>query len=210
MSKNRDLEPQSGHSEPAVAHSVEETYGFAFLKAGYESILPAFSQKLAEVGLHSVHVTSHRLHPRTVDAIYPESVKEPFYPLMQRFLGERAVLAMVLESETSEPPAQSILNSLKRGTDGYPNLRTLYQKKSDIVNDEDFERWCRGEHAPEEQDTLTIKLTQGNVFHAADDPEDAMDTFSTIHTVSPEFFEPNDTTDVRKLERLVEYLATFN
>jgi len=185
---------------------VDEAFGFAFLKTGYDSILPSFVTDLADNGVDTVHVAPIRLDPRVVDYIYRTSTHEHFYLNMKSHLTRIAVLAMVLEGREDASP-QAIVNSLKSGKDGYPNLRTRYQRPEDIVSDEDFATWCEERHP--DQDELTITLTQRNVFHAADDQEEAIETLSLIHDTNPGFYQENDSTNVPRLARLIGHFASF-
>lgn len=194
-------EQEPGYSlEPPVPHA----FGFAFIKPGYEAIFPQFKEDLEQNGLYTVHYTPFRLHESAIDYIYRDSTKEPFYPHMRRYLTEHAILGMVIEGNQEETPSQDVLNSLKRGNNGYANLRERYHRPEDKVDDEDFELWCQGQH--ERQDDLTITLTQRNVFHAADDPEDAMRTFGTLKRYNPNFYIQNDATRTRRLKCLIEYI----
>jgi hypothetical protein len=190
--------------------SVPDTYGFAFLKTGYHPILPEFKADLAEHGVRTIHIAPVMLHSDAVDWIYRDSTHEHFYPSMKCHLTKTAVLAMVLESMPDAPEPQVVLNSLKKGANGYPNLRERYQKCADVVCDEDFKDWCDQKFDDDKQDELTITLTQRNVFHAADDQPDAMKTLAVIRDTSPEFYQRNITTRVRKLARLVDHLITFS
>ena len=192
-------------SGPSSELPVSHRFGFAFIKPGYEAISPRFQADLEENGIYTVHQTPFRLHRGAIDYIYRDSTHEPFYPNMRRYLADHAILGMVLEGE-EDVPTQDVLNSLKRGSDGYPSLRDRYHKPEDVVDDDDFNRWCKGEHDPERHDELTIKLTQGNVFHAADDPIDAMHTFRALKKYNPDFYDPNETTRTRRLRRLIEYI----
>lgn len=185
--------------------TIQDEFGFAFLKDGYAPVLPQFLEAVGEQGLHPVHVTATRLCPDVVDYIYRDSLREPFYPIMKHFLGERAILAIVMECEDKDTPPQPILNALKHGKDGLPNLRTRFQYRQDVVGDEEFAQWCEGLHP--RQDALTVRLTQRNVFHAADDQRDATETFLTLWKKEPEFYRPNPSTLPNELFRLIERLS---
>lgn len=198
----------SGEHPGSTNRPVEDTYGFSYLKTGYDEIFPEFMQDLEQEGIEVVHAAPLRLHPDAIDYIYRDSVEEPFYQRMKHHIATSAMLAMVLEGTAGGEPPQPILASLKRGENGYRNLRKRYMKQSDIVSDEDFKLWCEERHP--RQDELTITLTQRNAFHMADDQQDALATLRVIHDTTPDFYIPNDTTNKRKLGRLVDYLFTFS
>lgn len=86
---------------------------------------------------------------------------------------------VVMRTHEGDPDtlaAQYILESLKRGRNGYPNLRKKYHRPEHRVSDETLADWEAKKLDSDELDHITIQLTQQNVFHASDGPHDGIGT----------------------------------
>lgn len=193
--------------EPVVKN--ETNYGFSFLKTGYQDIYPSITKDFALFGIEVVQAKELVFAPEVIDYMYRDSLSEPFYPHMRTHLSNHAFIVMALEMTDTATPCQTVLHGLKNGSMGYVNLRQKYHREEDTVSDEDFESWCRGEHP--NQDALTIALTQRNVFHAADNSEEAYKTLSLLGLYNPEFFSPlKKARRSRALARLTDTLELLS
>lgn len=179
--------------DPCERVNLSHAIGFCFLKPDYLDIGPAFERDLGDAGLDVVHRRRIILPRRIIDYIYSDSRGEDFYPTMKHELATREVAAMVVANgqETCDGvlAAQLRLEALKRGTNGFPNLRRKYHRPEHEVDDTTFERWRIKQLAQEEQQTITIRLTQQNVFHASDGPHDGIGTLLRLREYQ-EFFAP--------------------
>lgn len=170
-----------------MSHKIEEPrldlsqeVGFCFLKPDYVDIADAFEADLNEAGVDVVHRRPLVLPPRLIDYIYSDSRGEDFYPTMRHELANRAIETMVImrseEGNDDTLAAQYILESLKRGINGYPNLRKKYHRREHKVNDDTFAAWQEKRLDKGALEQVTIRLTQQNVFHASDGPHDGIGT----------------------------------
>lgn len=152
--------------------------GFCFLKPDYVDIEREFTEDLSQSGLTVVHRRPLKMPPRLIDYVYSDSRGEDFYPTMRHELANRAICAMVVAKSDADRalPAQHILESLKRGSNGYPNLREKYHRREHVVDDRTFAGWQSKELPPSEFDNVAFRLTQQNVFHASDGPHDGIGT----------------------------------
>lgn len=157
--------------------------GFCLLKPSYSNIAEPFVADLSEHGLDVAHQRDITLPECVIDYMYRDSRGEFFYPQMVDMLGRSSVRAMIVKKQTEEvqDSAQDILEHLKRGTQGYPNLRQKYQRPEHVVTDYVFDKWRRERPA---EHPLNFTITQGNVFHASDSPLDAWATMLRIRDSS--------------------------
>ncbi|MEO5949476.1 MAG: NUDIX domain-containing protein [Candidatus Saccharimonas sp.] len=171
--------------------------GFCFLKPDYVDIVDSFEGDLTKAGLDVVCRNTLVMPPRLIDYIYSDSRGEDFYPTMKHELATRAIEAMVVMKTDGVCPeslaTQYVLESLKRGLNGYPNLRKKYHRKEHKVSDQTLADWQEKRLDCDELDEVTIRLTQQNVFHASDGPHDGIGTLLRFREgVRDLFEEPSD------------------
>jgi nucleoside diphosphate kinase len=163
------LEPED------VCMPVIDHVAFSYIKSGFEDCHESIVGDLNEHGLYPVHTERLTLQPDVVDYIYHGARGKHFYEVMKQHLTQTSVLAMIIEGHGSK--TQESVTSLKKGENGFPNLREKYAKNHGVT-DEEMVLWQRGEHP--NQNGLTIILTQKNVLHSADDSEDAVESIRMI------------------------------
>jgi|GEM_PF-389121 len=172
------IQEQSIEALPNLSKiDLAKNIGFCALKPDYRDISGDFSDDLGRNGLEVVHSADVQLNKGLIDYIYSDSHGEDFYPHMRDMLASRAIHAILVAKQpgaSEDMPAQGVLESLKRGTKGYPNLRAKYHRNEHVVSDSDFEDWQHKKHPHPDQ--MTLKITQQNVFHASDGPHDAIGT----------------------------------
>lgn len=197
--------PYMPSGEFKLAHNV----GFCFLKPDYKDAVDEFSSDLQDNGLAVMRHKEMILPPKITDYIYSDSRGEDFYSEMSRILTDRSILAMVVARTSAmkdERPTQDVLESLKRGSNGYPNLREKYYQDKHRVSDPDLAAWKNKTHP--NQDDITYSLTQGNVFHASDGPHDAIGTLLRIrNSRDPQVADFFNLSDVPKSN--VEWLGAI-
>jgi 8-oxo-dGTP pyrophosphatase MutT (NUDIX family) len=154
--------------------------GFCSLKPDYVDIAPEFVADLQENGLAVIQQGPLIFPRRIIDYMYSDSGGEFFYETMADALGRRAVHAMVVvqnEPEAERLTTQGVIESLKRGSNGYKDLRAKHHRPEHRVSDGEFELW-RETRPPDPN--MTFRITQQNVFHAADDLRNAIGTLGRI------------------------------
>lgn len=176
-------------------------YGFSFIKSGFEHLQHDLVSDFKDYGIDVVGACPVTLSPAVVDYIYRESQQEPFYPAMHRHLVTTPVIAMALHSEGQD--TQGTLNDLKCGINGRPSLREKYARNYEPIPDDEIDAWYRGVHP--NQDEITVRLTQRNVFHAADTSDEAVESLQLLGTHNPEFLEAVRSDDPR-ITKLVRYV----
>jgi nucleoside diphosphate kinase len=179
-----------------------EEYGFAFIKSGFEQVHYDLAADFKDYGISVVGACPIIMKPAVVDYIYRDSRKEPFYPAMSNYLITRPVVAMALHGEDQN--TQATLNDLKLGTNGRPCLREKYAQESEPVPEDEIEAWCKGIHP--HQDEVTVRLTQRNVFHAADTSDEAVESLRLLSIYNAEFWTATSQGDLR-LRKLARYLT---
>jgi hypothetical protein len=88
--------------------------------------------------------------------------------------------------EGEDDNTQDILIDIKLGLNGRPNLREKYAIYQEPVQDDEVELWIKGEHPNEAE--ITRRMTQANVFHAADSVEEAKISLQLIDRYNPELW----------------------
>ena len=160
--------------------NIGKEVGFCFLKPDYIDIADDFQRDLNSAGLDVVYRRKTVLSTSLIDYIYSDSRGEDFYPTMKEELATRAIEAMVVMradgTKSGDLSAQYVLESLKRGQNGYPNLRKKYHRPEHKVSDRVFMDWQQKKLPCVELNDVTIRLTQQNVFHASDGPHDGIGT----------------------------------
>lgn len=141
---------------------------FAFIKPGFLDSYAGVHKILALSGLRIIRSKYVILSPNVVDFVYREFSNTHYYPVMKRHLTSKTSLAMIVEGLGSETlRVLSGLKKLPNGRDG--PIRQQFQK-DDRINDNEIDLWNLGIHP--NQDDTTILLTQRNVIHTADTPEE--------------------------------------
>jgi nucleoside diphosphate kinase len=148
---------------------------FAFVKPDFLENVPDIEKIIEENGLDVIYKDKVRLSGEAVDHIYQNLQSAHFYPTMKKYLMENDVMVMLIGGRGHE--AQRVLLKLKKeeGKDGV--LRRRFRKEP-LLDPEEFELWQKGEHP--KQDTMTTRITQGNVIHTADNAEDAIKSLKLI------------------------------
>lgn len=177
-------------------------YGFAFIKSGFEHVRHDLTSDFNEHGIDVVGARSVVMKPAVVDYIYRDSRQEPFYAAMFNYLITRPVIAMALHSEGQN--TQDTLKDLKCGTNGRPSLRQKYMQTYEPIPEDEIDAWYKGVHP--NQDEITVRLTQRNVFHAADSSAEAVESLSLLRAYNAEFWTDADQNDPR-LKRFARYLT---
>jgi nucleoside diphosphate kinase len=170
----------NGENSRARECSIEQdlapgALAFSFIKAGYEDRYQDVVDTFREHGLTVLHAEKVTLSPEAVDQIYCDSKDEHFYPAMKDYLTDNEVIAMVVIGHGQD--TQDDVSSFKHGADGYPNLREQYCE-SVTFDDEEIELWWQGAHP--NQDDVSVELTQNNVLHCADTPDEAMESIRLV------------------------------
>ena len=192
----------------SYASTIEESrlaeFGFAFIKSGFECVQHELVSDFGDQGIEVVGSLPVVMNPCVVDYIYRDSRQEPFYRAMYCHLTTRAVTAMALYGVDQN--TQETLNDLKFGLNGKPDLREKYAKGSVPLSDEEIEAWYKGVHP--RQDEATVLLTQNNVFHAADTPDEAAHSLRLLSEHNPEFWYGTNLFDIR-VQKLAKFLASI-
>lgn len=189
---------------PSNPEKAVDGVGFAFIKPGFESVYPGISRDFSENGLEIIQAQSLVLDPEVIDYIYRDSAHEHFYETMKQHLASNPVIVMAITGLGRK--TQEKLHDLKTGGNNTPNLRTRYQRHDERLSDEELRIWEAGQH-PRQAET-TIRLTQNNVFHAADDTADAVRSLARIQEKHTDFFQsPEDAATRRKLSALSSILS---
>ena len=186
-----------------VPESMATNYGFAFIKSGFEPVQQALENDFSDFGLEVVHASPVVMDPHVVDYIYRDSRQEPFYPAMHEHLTTRPVVAMALYSDTQN--AQETLNDLKCGEHGRPSLRKKYAHSLPPLPEDEIQAWYQGIHP--NQDGVTVHLTQKNVFHAADSPDEAVASLGLMSLYNADFLSDAAKSDLR-LRKLTNFFTT--
>lgn len=179
-----------------------EHYGFAFIKSGFEHLQDALTSDFRSYGIDVVGARPVVLNPAVVDYVYRDSRHEPFYPAMFRYLIVRPVIAMALHGEDLN--TQATLKDLKCGTNGCPSLRKKYMGPFEPIPDDEIEAWYRGDHP--NQDDVTVRLTQRNVFHAADTSDEAVESLRLLSLHNADFWLDTPPDDPRVI-KFARYLT---
>jgi len=148
---------------------------FAFIKPDFLNDLPQIKQILKDHGLEIIYQDKVKLSPHAVDCIYKESKNEHFYDAMKKYLTTHDVIVLLVGGDGLE--TQRVLLSLKKdqGRDGI--IREQLQKEPS-VSQEDLKLWEKGQH--QNQEELSVILTQKNVIHTADSTEEALESLKEI------------------------------
>lgn len=147
----------------------ENNIGFAFLKPGYEELLPDIESVMYDHGLSVIYDDSMVLSGEAVDYIYRDNRESHFYPKMKEYLTSNPVRVLVIEGSGGE--TQEVLVNLKG------LLRQKFQNEDRILPDE-IKLFDANKHP--EQDEMVVKLTQKNVIHCADDGAEAIESLKKI------------------------------
>jgi hypothetical protein len=116
-----------------------------------------------------------------VDYVYADQEGENYFPIMKDHLTNNDSVVLLVSGGGDK--TQEILSGLKKRTDGKPGIiREKFQDRP-FLSEEEKEKWERGEH--EKQDETTVLLTQSNVIHTADTPEEALKSLEII--LGPKF-----------------------
>lgn len=199
--------------EEVAKVSTYPDIGYCHLKPGYEGIIDPFTIDLERHGLEVVHGGMLTLPPRVIDYMYRDSRGEFFYETMAMMLGERAVYAMFIDRPQQDLAipdttltVQGILESLKRGANGYPNLRDKYMGPEYPISEDEYRMWLDTRSTDPDPD-ITFSVTQGNVFHASDGTRDAWNTLLRMRDSSdPDTSSFFDDADDPRVDYLVDQL----
>ena len=149
---------------------------FAFIKPDFLPDLPEIEKMLKDSGLEIILAEKAKLTGEAVDQMYGEKKDEAYYPVMKDYLTSHDSIVLMVAGKAGE--TQSVLSQLKKKPDGKPGvIREKFQKRP-FISEEEKAKWDRGEH--ENQDEVTVLLTQSNVIHTADSPEEALESLRTI------------------------------
>jgi len=148
---------------------------FAFIKPDFIDDLQSIKNILREHGLEVIYYDKIRLNEWIVDNIYAEVRHEHFYPAMKKYLTTHDVIILMVGGQGLE--AQRVLLNLKK-TGGKNGVIRERLQKEPSVKQEDVALWERGEHP--DQDEVSVLLTQRNVIHTADSPEEALGSLRLI------------------------------
>ncbi len=148
---------------------------FAFIKPEFLADVSEIEKIIEENGLDVIYKDRVKLSSDAVDYIYQSLQDEHFYPAMKKYLMENDVITMLIGGCGHE--AQQILLKLKKeeGKDGI--LRRRFRKEA-FLQPEEFDSWKKREHP--KQDEITVRVTQGNVIHTADNAEEAAKSLKLI------------------------------
>lgn len=161
-----------------------DQFGFAFIKTGYEPVLEELVDDFSNFGIKSIHHRKLILGAKVVDYIYRDSHSDFFYADMFQHLTAMPVTTLTLYGELEN--TQRTLYELKHGLNGLPNLRAKYTASQPLLPDEEVRAWQAGMH-PKQAET-TIRLTQKNVFHTADDTNEALATIALLNRNTIDYF----------------------
>ncbi|MEK9175233.1 MAG: nucleoside-diphosphate kinase [Patescibacteria group bacterium] len=154
---------------------TQKDLAFAFIKPDYIDDVTKIEEILQDNGLNILYSDRMRLSEQSIDYMYRDSQDTHFYDAMKKYLMMNDVIVLLIDGRRGE--TQEILTNLKKsaGKDGI--IRQKIQKNAPVSQSE-IELWQSGKHPL--QDTLSVILTQRNVIHTADNPEEAINSARAI------------------------------
>jgi nucleoside diphosphate kinase len=170
-------------------HNRSTDFGFSFVKIGFEDKEESLVHDISEQGLELISRKRLVLPKRVVSYMYRDSLMEHFYPAMEQHLTRNPVTTQVWYGADGD--TQQRLLDLKFGRNGRPNLRKKYQApQGRSYSKEEIDLWYQ--LACADQDEMTIRLTQNNVFHTADSTEEAVTTIALLDVEVENYFQDTD------------------
>lgn len=149
---------------------------FAFIKPKFIGQLEQIEDILKQNGLEVIHADKLRLAPEAVDFIYRDQQDKHYFQVMKDYLSTNDSVMLMVAGKGGE--TQKILSGLKKMPDGKPGIiRERFQDRP-FISEEEKAGWDKGEH--EDQDEMTILLTQSNVIHTADSADEALESLKII------------------------------
>lgn len=149
---------------------------FAFIKPKFIEQMPEIDKILKANGLTIIYADKLQLTSTAIDYIYKDLKDKHYFETMKNYLSSHDSLVLMVTGRGGE--TQRVLSELKKRPDGKQGIiREKFQNRP-FISLEEKSKWDQGEH--ENQDETTILLTQSNVIHTSDNPEEALESSKII------------------------------
>jgi len=174
--ENANFAPWSKAEDEKREKMSQKKIAFALIKPGFEQYEEEILRILEENHLQVIFSDKVRLTPDFVEHLYGKLAGERFFPAIKDYLTSNDVILLMVGGSGED--AQSILNSLKKDKRGNDGLIRQKFKLDPTLSSNEIELWKSGLHP--QQDDVTIMLTQRNVLHTADSPEEAISSLQQL------------------------------